>query len=149
VKFDHNLDEIPIQIKSNTPKGTKETYVWLKGTIRNSVERKNAKNNKSVSEFSMVINMEDYSAWFGFCNGPGEVFFNPEPKTSEVVWTFFKTSKEMVIECNGVFCLKYSFSNASKNDPRCATFNQPSVQMLFEDNDGQVAKQYRISGIFK
>ena len=33
VMFDHNLDEVPLELKSNTAKGTPNKYVWIQGTI--------------------------------------------------------------------------------------------------------------------
>ena len=132
VKFDHNLDEVPLEIKSNTAKGTPSKYVWIQGTIAVPI----------WGVFSLAIVITDNSAWLAGCNGAGQAFFNPEPVTTEVVWTVFKTSKEMVIECNGEFCLKYTYSDAVG----CTTFNQPSIQMFFVDNTGQVAEQYRASG---
>ena len=95
----------------------------------------------------MALCIEDNSAFSAFCtNGCGDAFFNPEPKTTEVVWTVFKTSKELVFECNGVFCLKYAYSDSTKGDARCNTFKQPSKQIFFVDYGGQAAKQYRASG---
>ena len=138
VRFDHNLDEIPLEIRSNTPKGTSGKYVWFQGTIASPVSGKDV--------FSVALVIEDNSAWLGFCNGPGEVFFNPEPATTEVIWTVFKTSQEIVFECNGVFCLKYTYSDSTSNDAICNTFNQPSIQMFFVNHSGQVAEEYRASG---
>jgi hypothetical protein len=137
VKFDHNLDEIPLEIKSNTPKGTKDKYVWIQGTIATPVS--------SVDVFSLALVIEDNSAWLANCNGPGKTMFNPEPTTTEVVWTVFKTSKQLVMECNGEFCLKYMFYG-NNHDIRCTTFYQPSIQMFFVDYNGQVAEKYRTSG---
>ena len=138
VKFDHNLDDIPVEIKSNTSKGTPDSYVWFQGTIASPISGRDG--------FSAVISILDNSAWLGSCNGPGQDFFNPEPTTTEVIWTIFKTSQEMVFECNGVFCLKYTYSDSTSNDAICNTFNQPSIQMLFVDYPGQVAEEYRASG---
>jgi len=94
----------------------------------------------------LAIVITDNSAWLADCNVAGEAFFNPEPATTEVVWTVFKTSKEMVIECNGEFCLKYKYSDSILGDIKCTAFNQPSIQMFFVDHGGQVAEQYRASG---
>ena len=138
VQFNHNLDEIPLEIQSNTPKGTSGTYVWFKGTIATPVSGESA--------FSVAIAIKDNSAWLAFCNGEGQAFFNPEPATTEVIWTVFKTSQEMVFECNGEFCLKYTYSDSTSNDAKCNTFNQPSIQMFFVDYSGQVAEEYRASG---
>ena len=138
VKFEHNLDEIPLEIRSNTPKGSSGKYVWFEGTIASPVNGK--------GWFSVALVIEDNSAWIAFCNGEGEDFFNPEPTTTEVIWTVFKTSQEMVFECNGVFCLKYTYSDSTSNDALCSTFNQPSIQMYFVDNSVQVAEEYRASG---
>ena len=138
VKFDHNLGEVPLEIKSNTVKGTPGKYLWIQGTIAVPIG--------GIDVFSLVIVIEDNSAWLAKCNGPGEAFFNPEPVTTEVVWTVFKTSKEMVIECNGELCLKYKYSDSVLGDNRCTTFNQPSIQMFFMDHGGQAAEQYRASG---
>ena len=135
VMFDHNLDEVPLELKSNTAKGTPDKYVWIQGTIGD------------LDRFKLLIVIADNSAWLANCNSPGEAFFNPEPVTTEVVWTVFKTSKEMVIECNGELCLKYTYSDSDRGDIRCTTFNQPSIQMYFEDTSGQAAEQYRASGI--
>ena len=138
VKFDHNLDEVPLEIKSNTAKGTPGKYVWIQGTIGLPLS--------GLDVFTLALKIEDNSAWLTYCNGPGETFFNPEPATTEVVWTVFKTSKEMVIECNGELCLKYTYSDSVLGDIKCTTFNQPSIQMFFVDHGGQVAEQYRASG---
>ena len=97
-------------------------------------------------KFSLALCMEDFSAWMSYCSsGCGDVLFNLEPETTEVVWTVFKTPKELVFECNGVFCLKYAYSGSSR-DARCDTFKQPSKQIYFQDYVGQAAKQYRASG---
>ena len=141
VKFDHDLHKVPLEIMSNTPKGTNDKYVWFQGTIANPIS--------TLGLFSLAIAIKDNSAWLADCNGPGEVFFDPEPTTTEVVWTVFKTSKEMVFECNGVFCLKYSYSDSKSGDIRCNTFKQPSLQMFFVKHDGNVAEQYRASGTCK
>ena len=141
VKFAHNLDEIPLEIRSNTPKGTSGKYVWFQGTIGSPV------SGEDVFKVALVI--QDNSAWLAFCNGGGEAIFSPEPTTTEVIWTVFKTSQDMVFECNGVFCLKYTYSDSTSNDARCNTFNQPSIQMFFVDFTGQVAEQYRASGTTK
>ena len=138
VKFDHNLDEVPLEIKSNTAKGTPSKYVWIQGTIAVPIS--------GTGVFMLAIVITDNSAWLSNCNGPGQAFLNPEPATTEVVWTVFKTSKEMVIECNGEFCLKYTYSDSVGGDNRCTAFNQPSIQMFFTDLDVQVAEQYRASG---
>ena len=138
VKFDHNLDEVPLEIRSNTPKGTEGKYVWFHGTIASPVN--------DLGTFSVAIVIEDNSAWLARCNWAGEAFFNPEPRTTEVIWTIFKTSQEMVFECNGEFCLKYTYSDSEENDERCETFNQPSIQIFFMDHDSQVAQAYRLSG---
>ena len=138
VKFYHNLDEVPLEIRSNTPKGTEDKYVWFKGTIASPVS--------GTDEFSVALVIEDNSAYIAFCNGRGQAFFNPEPTTTEVIWTVFKTSQEMVFECNGEFCLKYTYSDSVEGDERCETFNQPSIQMFFVDHTGQVAEEYRASG---
>ena len=138
IKFDHNLDEIPLEIWSNTPKGTSGKYVWFKGTVASPVS--------GNDEFTVALVIEDNSAWLGSCNGPGQAFFDPEPATTEVIWTVFKTSQEMVFECNGVFCLKYTYSDSTSNDAICNTFNQPSIQMFFMDYSGQAGEAYRASG---
>ena len=98
-------------------------------------------------KFSLALCMEDFSAWMSYCSsGCGDVLFNLEPETTEVVWTVFKTPKELVFECNGVFCLKYAYSDSTQGDARCNTFKQPSKQIFFVDYGGQAAKQYRASG---
>ena len=138
VKFDHNLDEVPLEIRSNTPKGTEGKYVWFHGTIASPVN--------DLGTFSVAIVIEDNSAWLGFCNEAGQAFFNPEPATTEVIWTVFKTSQEMVFECNGEFCLKYTYSDSTSNFEKCNTFNQPSIQLFFMDYSGQAGEAYRASG---
>ena len=131
---------VPIEIKSNTPKGTDHKSVWILGTIADPVQK--------VGVFSLVICMKDYSPWMAHCSadGCGNHLFDPEPETTEVVWTVFKTPKELLFECNGVFCLKYAYSDSTKADARCNTFKQPSKQIFFVDYIGQAAEQYRASG---
>ena len=138
-KFDHNLDMVPLEIKSNTPKGTDSKYVWLQGTVADPVQ--------DAEVFSLALCIKDNSAWSAHCtDGCGDAFFDPEPETTEVVWTVFKTPKELLFECNGVFCLKYAYSDSTRGDARCDTFKQPSKQIFFMDDSGQAAEQYRASG---
>ena len=103
VKFDHNLDEVPLEIKSNTAKGTPGKYVWIQGTIGLPI------SIGGLDVFSLAIVITDNSAWVGFCNVAGEAFFNPEPATTEVVWTVFKTSKEMVSAYTFYFITSITF----------------------------------------
>ena len=136
--FDHNLDEIPLEIKSNTPKGTNK-HVWIQGTIADPIQ--------DTEVFSLALCIKDNSAWSAHCtDGCGDAFFDPEPETTEVVWTVFKTPKELVFECNGVFCLKYAYIDSTSGDARCNTFEQPSIKMLFPDSGSQAAENYRASG---
>ena len=108
------------------------------GTIGDPVE--------SMDVFSISIGTEDYSAWIGNCNNPGETFFDPEPDTTEIIWTVFKTANELVFECNGVFCLKYTYSDSTLGNAKCNNFKQPSMQLSFSDLNGQAAEHYRASG---
>ena len=139
-EFDHNLDMVPLEIKSNTPKGTDRKSVSILGTIADPVQ--------TVGVFWLIICMKDYSPWMAHCSadGCGNHLFDPEPETTEVIWTVFKTAKELVFECNGVFCLKYAYSDSTRGDARCSTFKQPSKQISFVDTVGQAAEQYRASG---
>ena len=141
-KFVYNLDETPLEIKSNTAKGTADKYIWFSGTIAEHIDT----DLKDRSEFNLAIVLEDFSAWVSYCNRLGEVFFDPEPHTTEVVWTVFKTSEELVFECNGVFCLRYTYNSSTMDDIRCTAFKQPTIEIYFQDYHGQAAEQYRASG---
>lgn len=138
MQFDHNLDEIPLEVRSNTPKGSSGKYVWFQGTIATHVI--------NLAVFSVALAIEDNSAWLAHCNKQGQTFFDPEPTTTEVIWTIFKTAQVMVFECNGLFCLKYTYNDSELIDARCNTFNQQSIQMFFVNNNGQVGEAYRASG---
>ena len=141
MKFDHNLDDNPLEIRSNTAKGTKKKVIWIQGTIAEPVN--------SVDHFSIRIVLKDYSVWLERCNNAGELFLNPEQVAKKVIWTVFKTPTEIVIECNGVFCLRYKYSDSTAGNPECNVFSQPSTQIVFVDDNDQAAEDYRAAGTVK
>ena len=141
--FDHNLDEIPLEIKSNDDKETKKSkYVWFRGKVEDTF---------SVDHISVAISVPDYSLWMAECNGQGEKFFDPKPSGEEIIWTIFKTSEKMVIECNGVFCAEYTYSDTSskKYKSMCNAFTLPTKTFYFVENPGQVATHYRLTGMLR
>ena len=137
-QFDHNLDVAPIEIKSNedplTTVGKK--YIWLKGKVGNSDK-----------EFSTAIAVPNYHLWLGNCNNDNKLLavFNPPPQGKEIIWTIFKTPTKMVIECNGVFCNEYTYSEPV--EAGCKVFTKPTETLYFAQSSTQVATEYRITGM--
>ena len=144
-QFDHNLNKIPLEIKSEIPKGTTDKYVWIYGFIGREIHQD---ENKQVDSFSMAIDMRNYGPWLGFCTkNSEEVSLNPIPTGPEVTWTVFKTNTELIMECNGYFCFRYKYTSSTLQDNRCSSFEFPSLQLVFNDSM-QAAAQYRLSGRF-
>ena len=143
--FSHNLDEIPIEIKVNEYAVTtsKQKYVWFEGNVGQSFEQA---GKGSVNKISIAITVPNYSIWLANCNGPNQEWFEPQPEGNEVILTIFKTATEVVVECDGVPCVKYTYSE-STNDNRCNVHTLPTQSLWFVNFDEQVATQYRLTGV--
>ena len=145
VAFNHNLDEIPIEIRSKEDSVTtsEQKYIWFQGDVGQSFDQA----GYSVDYISIAIyTVPTFSLWLANCNGPNEKLFNPQPAGKEVILTVFKTATEVVIECDGVLCAKYTYSESTKNDNRCSVFTLPTRTLWFVDHSTQVATEFRLTG---
>ena len=124
---------------------TKPKYVWLQGDVGQSFEQA---GEDSVDYISIAISVPSFSLWLANCNGNNERMFDPKPVGKEVILTIFKTATEIVVECDGVPCAKYMYSESTKNDNRCNVFTVPTQSLWFHfvDFAAQVATQYRLTG---
>ena len=146
VVFTHNLDEVPIEIKSSEDAvtTTQQKYVWLQGDVGQSFGQA---GGGSVDFISFVFTVPNFSIWLANCNGPNQRMFDPQPVGKEVILTIFKTATEVVVECDGVPCVKYTYSESTSNDNRCNVFTVPTRSLWFVDWTTQVATQYRLTGL--
>ena len=146
VAFNHNLDEIPIEIRSKEDSVTtgEQKYIWFQGNVGQSFDQ--AKD--SVDYISIAITVPTFSLWLANCNSANEKLFNPQPAGKEVILTIFKTATEVVIECDGVLCAKYTYSESTRNDNRCNVFTLPTRTLSFVDHSTQVATEFRVTGLW-
>ena len=127
-----------MEIKSNEDEvATTAKFVWFQAKVENTIFH---------DHISTAIPVPNYSLWLAFCNSPGELFFAPPPTGKEIIWTIFKTSEKMVVECNGVFCAEFTYSDSTKGDTRCKAYTLPTRKFYFVDDNTQVATHYRLTG---
>ena len=121
---------------------TGQKYVWIQGGVGDP-------SLYSINHISIAITVPKFSIWLANCNGPNQKWFDPQPVGKEVILTIFKTATEVVIECDGVPCVKYTYSESTSNDIRCYVHKLPTQSLWFVNFAEQVATEYRLTGLLQ
>lgn len=89
----YNLDNWPLQIKTNTPFGVKKS-VWIQGST------------SPGDDMGISINwyLEDNKVWLAYhhTGGSDRGALSDVPVAEEKTWTIFKLKRKVVLECNDV-----------------------------------------------
>ena len=125
---------------------TKQKYVWFRGDVGQSFEQA---GEDPVDYISIAITVPNFSIWIANCNGPNQRMFDPQPVGKEVILTIFKTATEIVVECDGVPCVKYTYRESTSNDNRCNVHTLPTHSLWFVNFAEQVATEYRLTGLLQ
>ena len=93
---------------------------------------------------SLIIHFGDSISYVIEGCSEGEVRGNPVPMAIAKMWTVRKMESAIVIECNDVLVLEYTF--ASSGDGLCGELWGQDVSHFFFTGDDTASKEFRIVG---